>query len=197
MSIFGLAVIPHGNVLKLVARLRQEAFRAGDSCRDFGLPEALWTGFALAPVAGAAESLLGRDEKARLLADRLRPWAARICKGLPQDLRFDALASADGRLYCAPSEPLPASLCAITKDFFMESGFIILDSKSASLPEPGLGFHVGNAVTIDAAQAFSFRQFFLALYRFDSGSARHDCSAWEVLARVPRPKAETRGAACR
>jgi hypothetical protein len=194
MSIFGLAVCPHGNVLKLVAQLRREAFRAGDSCRDFGLPEALWTGFALAPESCGSAGLKDCDEQARALAGRLRTWAVRICGELPQDLRFDSLAWTDGRLYCATSEPLPASLCTITEDFFLESGFVPLDAKSASLPEPGRGFHVGNSVTIEAAKAFSFRQFFLVLYRFDPGSLSNDCLVWDLLARVPRPNAEAHGA---
>lgn len=193
MSIFGLAMSPHGNVLKLIARIRSEAFRAGDSCRDFGLPEALWTGFAMDGPAGSSESLESEEDRAQVLASRLGNWAPRICEGLPQDLRFDSICSMDGRLYCAPSVPLSVSLRISTEDFFSESGFIKLSAKEGSLPEPGIGFHVANSVTIEAIEAFSFRQFFLSLYRLDSGSANHDRVAWALLARVPRQKAKTQG----
>lgn len=193
MSIFGLAISPHGNVLKRIARIRTEAFRAGDSCRDFGLPEALWTGFATDGESDPAGSPESTKDRARLLAGRLGIWAPRICSGVPLDLKFDSLCSMGGRLYFAPSGPLSGSLYTTTKDFFLESGFISLSAKEGSLPEPGIGFHVANSVTIGAVEAFSFRQFFLSLYRLDSGSASHDRVAWALLARVPRQKAKIQG----
>lgn len=179
MVFFAIALVPDGNILRIVNEIKTRTFRAGDGTDGRGLPEGIYLGFY------GSEGLDRIPDKAQLgkIAGIFRSKADMLFPNLPPALGFTAAGSHEGKWYLVPQEGIPEKTTMAADKTAGACGFAPLGFHPIS---PRIGFFVSNDVTPPPFNAFSFRHMDAVLYCVESGDP--DCRQvrWIALAKVAR-----------
>lgn len=188
MRFFAIALVPGGNILAQLSDIKRrsrstagfpgqalpmEALSSRDHAPGQALPEGIYIGFF---------QLAERRRKKELIRIFEREGQD-LFSGLPGRFRFGAERRIENRLYLAPLEGLPKDPMENTRRFARAAGLREL----ANTPIlPGIGFFMGNDVTLSPADAFSFSNVEVLLLELHSPNARWESAAWRVLTRQAR-----------
>ncbi|MGB4585814.1 MAG: hypothetical protein WBH66_02065 [Rectinemataceae bacterium] len=173
MPIFAIALVPEGNIIRIVRATTSLSLKRKDSPNLSALPEGVYLGF-FSP---------GKKDRQDRFIKEFRKSAGSLFASLPPQLRFSSCEFVGDHWYIVPDAPLSTELAMTALAIAAEAGFTPLD-KAPLLP--GQGFFAGNDVTPPPFEAFSFRHLDALLYRIESADDRFDKAWWTVLARVPR-----------
>jgi len=177
MSFFAIALMPEGNVRRII----RETIRAlpGHDMFDLraGLPEALYLGF------------YEKVGKKTIVHDFLRE-AALLFAHLPATLTFSGIVRRGGDYFIAPGE----SLDPCVKDAESLAAKLGLSPREPPFFFPGAGFFCGADVTSVEAGTFSFRHLDAVLLKVrthqplsrDASPDGSEALSWTLLARIPR-----------
>jgi len=172
MSIFAIALVPEGNILRQVSQIVSFAFRSGDRPDARALPEGIYLGFY-----GERTS---RDKD---LVRGFRRGAETLFVGLPPVLVFSSAECRGGKWYLVPDSAISHGVSAAADAIALEAGFLPLESPPL---QPGAGFFAGNDVTVPPFGAFSFRHLDAILYLLESDDPAFGSVRWTVLSRIAR-----------
>ena len=142
MSIFAIALVPEGNVLRQVRRIASFSIRPGGRAAARALPEGIYLGFYGERVP--------RDEG---FVRSFNRGARTLFAGLPPLLVFTTAKRSEEKWYLVPDSAISPNLPAAADAIALEAGCLPLESPPLT---PGEGFFAGNDVTLPHSAHFHF-----------------------------------------
>jgi hypothetical protein len=173
MRFFAIALVPGGNILAQVSALKNKSPAILGPSEGLALPEGIYIGFFDAGAPASRKELLRR----------FKNEAQVLFSGLPERLRFGLIRNVGKSSYLVPLEGLPGGPAKNAMLLGAQAGL----KEYADPPIcPGIGFFMGNYVTPEPVEAFSFSNLQVLLLEVDSPSVSWDCAAWKLLHRAAR-----------
>lgn len=173
MTLFAIALVPGGNILRSIHTLKTLAWRKGDSGAGMGFPEAVYLGFYHIGTA----SIPGMVRGFRTSARKLFPL-------IPPEFDFSSIKKLSSGWYLVTGRELPRDLLEAADQVAHEMG---LTNSSLAPMERGAGFFICADVTPEAFEAFSFRHLDVQLLRIDADDDSFAFMEWMCLGGVRRP----------
>jgi len=179
MRFFALALVPGGNIIAQLSGIKSRnsaiAGSPAGSPTGLALPEGIYIGFFQLAEPRRRKDLIRLFERE----------AQSFFSGLPGRLHFGVERRIGKSLYLAPLEDLPSGLVENARRFARQAGLRELENTPIL---PGIGFFMGNDVTLSPAGAFSFSNMQALLLELHSPSAGWESAAWRVLGRQARKR---------
>ena len=180
MQFCAIALVPGGNILGQLSAVKSRVGAILGPPRGLALPEGIYIGFFEAPKPGF------KKEFVRLF----KTEAQGLFSGLPMSLRFGTARYLGEGAYLAPLEELPRAPVHNAAQLARQAGLKELENPPI---RTGIGFFMGNDVTLDPVDAFSFSNMQALLLEIHSPSPRWGSAAWRVLCKQARRRGSMAG----
>ena len=180
MQFYAIALVPGGNILGQLSVIKSRARAIAGSPDGLALPEGMYIGFFEVPAPGSKKELV------RLF----KTEAQGLFAGLPLSLRFGTAQYIGESAYLAPLEKFPRDPVQNALQFAGKAGLKKLENTPIQL---GIGFFMGNHVTLDPVDAFSFSNMQALLLEIHSPSLTWDSAAWRLLCKQARKRRSMAG----
>jgi len=176
MRIFAMALVPGGNILVHISAAKRAVPDFFSHLEGQALPEGIYLGFF------SSHRRSGGDALRKVFRSR----AQELFKDIPPRLQFGKIRQVRTSFFLVPSvgdlplSPLEAALRMAT-----ETGLDVMANPPFL---PGLGFFMGNNVTPERIDAFSFSYMDAVLMEIRSRDPSWASASWAVTARQGRRK---------
>jgi hypothetical protein len=177
-ELFALGLAPEQNIIKTINDLRAEAFGLSGTPEALSLPAAIFLGF------------FKRSETAPLIPKKnaFVSECASLFETLPERLSFSRFETDERHAFLVAEPQIPGQSFQTAK-MLAESWGLCRTTDIDYPKQCPSGFFIGETVTPQSFNAFSFCHFSIVLYRIES-CTDVGCSGlyWTELAKAPRKR---------
>lgn len=183
MRIFAIALVPGGNILVHINAAKRAIPDLYDHPEGQALPEGIYLGFFSSTLRN------GGDALRKVFRARIQE----LFRDIPPSLKFGKISQAGTSFFLTLLEgDLPRSPVETAFSIAAEAGLDVLPDPPFV---PGLGFFMGNNVTMGRIDAFSFSYMDAVLLEIRSRDPGWASASWTVRARQGRRKSLSRAQA--